>query len=165
MKCSLCVGPKPLPQKSRMRPGHQKHPRVFYVGSSITRYYALARRSFAHLARCAVAIFLLTAALIVRFFPDVAPLVVAPSRSLRSSSLRPSSFSLIDAACLSCWGVRSVMFIHITTAPAMVTIKSPLQLISCRQRATSCSLMTPVCRWYMGRDRLSNLRKKEFKSS
>jgi hypothetical protein len=69
-----------------------------------------ARRSFAHLAFCAAANFLLIAALIVRFFLDVARLVIAPSRSLRSSLFRPSSFFLIAAARLSCWGVSSVMF-------------------------------------------------------
>jgi len=68
------------------------------------------RLTFAHRAFCAAAIFLFTVALILRFLPEVAPSVTAPSRSLQSSLFGPSSFSLIAAARLSCWGVSSVMF-------------------------------------------------------
>jgi len=73
-------------------------------------YTYVALLSFAHRARCVAAIFLLAAALIVRFFPDAAPLDDDPSTSLRSSLFRSLSFSLISAARRSCWGVRSVMF-------------------------------------------------------
>ena len=77
----------------------------------------VARFTFAHLARWATAIFLFTAALIVRFLRNGAPLVDVPSSTLRSSLLRPSSFSLIAAARLNCWGVSSVMFMIVSTAP------------------------------------------------
>jgi hypothetical protein len=60
--------------------------------------FCYARLSLAHLARCAAAIFLLTAALMVRFFPDAALLDEDPSSRLRSSLFSLSSFSLIDAA-------------------------------------------------------------------
>lgn len=69
------------------------------------------RLSFAQLARCAAAIFLFTTAVMVRFFSDIAPSVVMPLRSLRSALLRSSSFSLINVARFSFWGVRSLMFI------------------------------------------------------
>ena len=59
------------------------------------------RLTLAHLALCATAIFLLAAALIVRFFPDSAPFDGDPSSRLRSSRFRVSSISLIDAARLS----------------------------------------------------------------
>jgi len=62
---------------------------------------------FAHLARCAAAIFLLAAALMVRFLVAVARLpLTEPSSSLRSSLVKVSSFSLIEAARLSCWAVH-----------------------------------------------------------
>jgi hypothetical protein len=38
--------------------------------------YVYPRLRFAHLARCVAAIFLLAAALMVRFFPDLATLVI-----------------------------------------------------------------------------------------
>ena len=72
---------------------------------------------FAHLARCAAAIFLLAAALIVRFPLDVAPFDDDSSSKLAEFSIQASSFSLIDAARLSCWGVRSVMFMIVSTTP------------------------------------------------
>ena len=72
---------------------------------------------FAHLARCAAAIFLLAAALIVRFPPNLAPFDDDSSSKLRSSLFRLSSFSLIDAARLSYWGVRSVMFMILSATP------------------------------------------------
>ena len=75
------------------------------------------RLSLAQRARCVAAIFLLDAALIVRFWPDAAPFEGDPASRLRSCWFRASSFSLIDAARLSCWGVRSVMFMIVSTTP------------------------------------------------
>ena len=76
--------------------------------------YVFARLTFAHLARCAAAIFLLAAALMVRFFFDVAPLISAPLRNLHSSLFKASSFWLIEVARLSCSGVRSFILMIVS---------------------------------------------------
>jgi hypothetical protein len=73
------------------------------------------RLSFAQRARCAAAIFLFAARLIVRLFVELAQFVIEPSRS--TSLVRLSSFSLIDVARLSCCGLRWVMFRAVTYTP------------------------------------------------
>jgi hypothetical protein len=57
---------------------------------------------FAHFALCVAAIFFLTAALMTRFFLDVASFISGPSKMWRTSLLRTLICFLIDAARLSC---------------------------------------------------------------
>jgi len=61
--------------------------------------------------------FLFAAALVLRFFPDAKPLLLEPSRSLRSSLFRVSICSVNRRSAPQCWDASSVMFMSVTQAP------------------------------------------------
>lgn len=71
------------------------------------RAVGLARRKLAHLALCVAAIFLRTAALIVRLFRDAVRNIAGDPRIAPSSLFKRASCSLITAARLSCLTVTS----------------------------------------------------------